>query len=652
MGSNYAQTGKGASDTENRLNFLLESVESQHPFSKKNFASMQKLVFLWVIGDSDGRMGKLLETEIQRIVEDERTIWIIHSNAENITGEETYQKFYEGIDCASRNYLSVDMDHLMFCPIFLPGCFQKTEDGERFTQACLFVQREMRKRHRYPEWSPFVFLHDENVDMTRTQLRSTVQFMNAVIEDGRSNFRDCCCPSCLISDVNERGQEISAEQKAKVIVMLTVFRNTMCENGELLNSILLPVSKGDEEYFFTARAISICEPVKSLMLNRLLAVHNHFLHGRFSQEKLFDNWKHGFFEGSIWKEQLDKVAHDEKYTILTAPIYSNIPLPDLKKYEMTLRKFCDQYYFKPLADGEEKLLEEWWKSFWEEFFMQHAGSVETLDVLEENREKIIDKTPPTNVRRAGSIYTADLRKGCEDWLVNELKQQQKYLVEKAMKPDGKYMRRFRGKKESLKDGLQKLESLIRNQITRLRQSELLLNTGGGHVANPQEEAEHWLRDYINNEPKKVTEIYRIYQGMLCEMFRKNSDSMEGIGPQLLEIYNKIVAGSIESRESYMKTKLANLAGSDMEQLILRLGESWMYPVRLIGNRDQNKNQRLYVMGNRENYFCSRMLEQRNYQVAFKESTLDDRLEIVRVSDRFTVQQIFSDEQESEYSGLL
>lgn len=642
MGSNYAQMGKGTSETENKLNFLLDSVESQHPFSKKNFAVMQKLVFLWVIGDTDQQMGKLLETEIQRIVEDERTIWIIYSDAENITEKDIYQKFYEGIDCASRNYLNIDMDHLMVCPIFLPGCFKKQEDGERLTKACLFVQQEMRRRHRYPEWSPFVLLHDENVDMTRVQLRSTIQFMNAVIEDGRNNFRDCCCPCCVISDVNERGQEISAEQKAKVIVMLTVFRNTMCENGDLLKSILLPVSKGDEEYFFTARAISICEPVKSLMLNRLLAVHNHFLDGRFSQEKLFDNWKHGFFEGSIWKEHLDKVAHDEKYAVLTEPIYSNIPLSDAKKYEASLRKFCDQYYFKPLADDAERILEEWWKSFWEEYFLQLVGSVKTLDGLEENREKIIDKVPLTNVRRASSIYTTDLRKSCEDWLVHELKQQQKYLVEKALKPDGKYMRRFRGTKEALKDGLQKLESLIRNQITRLRQSELLLNTGGGHVANPQEEAEHWLQDYINNEPRKVTEIYHIYQELLCEMFRKNPDSMDGIGSQLLEVYNKIVAGSIESRESYMKTKLAKLAGSDMEQLILRLGESWMYPVRLIGSKDQNKTQRLYVMGNRENYFCSRMLEQRNYQVAFKESTLDDRLEIVRVSDRFTEQQIFSE----------
>lgn len=652
MVTNYAQTEKRASDTEYMLNSIMESVESQHPFSKKNFVSMQKLVFLWIVGDTDDQLEKLLETEVRRIVDDERVVWMIRSNAEHINEEEIYQKFYEGIDCASRNYLSVDMDHLMVCPIFLPGCFKSIADGESFAKACLFVQQEMRKRHRYPEWSPFVLLHDEKVDMTRLQLQAVVRFMNQIIEDGRSNFRDCCCPSCVISDVNERGQEISNEQKAKIIVMLTVFRNTTCENEDPLNTILLPVSKGDEEYFFTARAISICEPVKSLMLNRLLAVHNHFLHGRFSQEKIFDNWKHTFFEGSLWKEQLDKVPHDEKYVVLTAPIYSNIPLSDGKQYETALRKFCDRYYFDALSNGEEKILQGFWKSFWEEFFLQIAGSIESLDELEENREAILDKVPPMQVRGAGAVYTSDLRKGCADWLIRELKNYQRNLVEKAMKPDGRYMQRFRMKKEDLKDALQKLETSIRNQTRRLRQTELLLNTGGGHVADPEEEAEHWLQDYINNEPRRVTEIYRGYQRLLCEMFQKDSDFMEGIGSRLLEIYNKIVAGSIETREAYMKTKLANLAGSDMEQLILKLGESWLYPARLIGNLDQSKAQRLYVMGNRGNYLCRRMLEQQNYQVAFKESALDDRLEIVRVSDRFTARQIFSDEQEREAHGLL
>ena len=56
------------------------------------------------------------------------------------------------------------------------------------------------------------------------------------------------------------------------------------------------------------------------------------------------------------------------------------------------------------------------------------------------------------------------------------------------------------------------------------------------------------------------------------------------------------------------------------------------------------------MGNKENYLCRKMLEQPNYQVAFKECALDDRLEIVRVSDKLTKRQIFTQEQESDESG--
>lgn len=648
MGSNHAQTGKNTAETEHKLDLILKAVESQHGFSKKNFVIMKKLVFLWVIGEDD-QIEELLKAEIQSIVEDCQTVWIIHSKAEKIT-EEIYNRFYDGINFASHNYLSVDMDNLMICPILLPGCFEREGSERNFIQAALHVESELEGHRRHPQWSPFILTSDENIELTGKQFHAAVSFMEKIMQEGRKYHQDCCCPGCVISDVNEVGQAISAEQKAKIIVMLTVFRNTECENGESVNTVMLPVTKGEDECFFTARAISICEPVKSLMLNRLLAVHNYFRHGRFPQDKLFDNLKHSFFEGSVWKEQLDGLPHDEKYNILTAPVYSNIPLSDGREYQRSLEDFCKKYYFDPLMGNSEELLQQWWKSFFEEFFMQLAGSVESLDVIEENREKILDKVPPLNVKTAGAVYVNDLRRSCEEWLASELKGFQRKLSENALKPDGRYMQQFRENKEALKDILQNMESLIRSWIRRLRQTELLLNTGGGHVADPQDEAEHWLRDYTNNDPRRVTEIYRGYQHILCEMFQKNTGSTDMTGTLLLDNYSKIVSGSIESREAYMKTKLANLAGSDMEQLISKLGESWLYPVRLIGSVDQNKNQRLYIMGNKENYLCRKMLEQPNYQVAFKECALDDRLEIVRVSDRMTKRQIFAQEQESDESG--
>ena len=49
----------------------------------------------------------------------------------------------------------VDMDHLMVHLILLKGCFEQKENaGKHFTQATVYVQEEMKKRHRYIEWSP------------------------------------------------------------------------------------------------------------------------------------------------------------------------------------------------------------------------------------------------------------------------------------------------------------------------------------------------------------------------------------------------------------------------------------------------------------------------------------------------------------------
>ena len=55
-----------------------------------------------------------------------------------------------------------------------------------------------------------------------------------------------------------------------------IFQDTDCEDKEKTQGVLLPVRSNEKEYFFTARAISVCEPVKSLTLNRLLAVHEYY----------------------------------------------------------------------------------------------------------------------------------------------------------------------------------------------------------------------------------------------------------------------------------------------------------------------------------------------------------------------------------------
>ena len=647
MGSNNAQTGRNRTEVKEKLDLILESAEAQHPFSKKNYVFMRKLVFLWIVGN-DNQIVQYLKSEIQSIVEDRRSIWIIHSDPSDITDKDIYHKIYEGIECASTNYLGVDMDHLMVCPILLKGCFEQKENAEHFTQAAVYVQEEMKKRHRYIEWSPFVLTSDEDIDMTRNQIQFSVQFMERIMEEGRKAFLDCCCPACVISDVNEIGQAISIEQAAKIIVMLTVFRNTSCENEDTLASIMMPVQEYEREYFFSARAVSICEPVKSLMLNRLLAVHRCFQNGLFPQQKLFDNLEHSFFEGKEWKEQLDKVAHDQNYTVLTESIYSNIPLADNRMYEQMLRKFCQKYYFEPLSEEREQLLKKWWKSFLEEFFLHLAGSMESLDKIEENREKIIDKVPKLNINSPQNKFINDMRKSCEAWLINELRVFPQKMVEEAMKPEGIYVRAFRQNKEFLQDIFQKMEDAMQREIKRLQQTELLLNTGGGHISNAQDEAEHWFQDYKNTVPTKVKEVYKDYQTILCRMFQSNENHTGTMSGNLLENYSKIVSGSIESREAYMKKNLTNLAASDMEQLLTKLEQNWRYPLRMIGSVDQNKEQKLYVMGNRDNYLCRRIREQEgHYQIAFKECPLDDRLEIVRVSDRMTEGQIITKEQESE-----
>ena len=91
MGSNNAQTGRNRTEVKEKLDLILESAEAQHPFSKKNYVFMRKLVFLWIVGN-DNQIVQYLKSEIQSIVEDRRSIWIIHCDPSDITDKDNQHK--------------------------------------------------------------------------------------------------------------------------------------------------------------------------------------------------------------------------------------------------------------------------------------------------------------------------------------------------------------------------------------------------------------------------------------------------------------------------------------------------------------------------------------------------------------------------------
>ena len=115
----------------------------------------------------------------------------------------------------------------------------------------------------------------------------------------------------------------------------------------------------------------------------------------------------------------------------------------------------------------------------------------------------------------------------------------------------------------LDDVFQSMEQAVSNQEKRLGQTELLFNTGGGFVADAQEEARRWMEEYNNNHPHEVIHIFHKYQKIIAGFFKDHEkDQKNRTGNDLLEICNRIVAGSLENREEYMKVRLTNLVQGD------------------------------------------------------------------------------------------
>ena len=627
---------------EKKLESILNDAEEQRGFNSQNFLSLETMIFIWIIGsETSSKNAELLfKKEIKKIVSDTRTVQVI-SDWEKTTGEEVYSAFSKRINQASQDYLDVRFDRILICPIFLTDCLCGEEDERRMTEAWITVQTEMRKRQRTVEWHPFLMLEDDKVDLTKHKIKMLRRQMECVMENGRKNYLECCCPCCVISDVNENGHKISLEQKIKTITMLMVFQDTYCENKEKTQNILLPVkSNENKEYFFTARAISVCEPVKSLTLNRLLAVNEYYRSAGRRRSTAFEKMQYNYFQSSLWKKRIEKIPHGPDGKIWTAAIYSVIPNIDMQKFEKRLKKFANDYYLSRIKVTEE-LIKEWWNSFIDEYLLNLNGAVDHLGMLEEKAQKIVEKSPMLSVQPGG--FYPDLRQSCEEWLVREIRQAPGRIIEEGLAPEKENMKRFRQKKKKLDDIFHSMEQAIQNQEKRMGQTELLLNTGGGFVADAQEEARRWIEEYNNNNPREVIEIFHKYQKIIAAFFKKDEENMEGsMGNDLLDICNNIVAGSLESREEYMKVRLANLAQGDAAQFFDKLEKNWKFPMKLIGGFNSNSHHTLFVMGNRENLLCRCLREQTAYEISFKSCPQDDRMEIVRISDRFAENRIYDE----------
>lgn len=617
------------------LDGMLDSLEAQHPFASSNFLTMNRLVFLWVIGKDDMQIQSMMKRECKKIIDDERTICMLSHDPAVMSSQDVYADFSSKIQMVASAYMNVDLYKLLVCPVFLPGCFENEAASENFTRTSIYLMDEMRKRSREITWTPFFLIRNEEVGETKEQMKYVLSYMDGIISHGRQLHVDCCCPCCVFSDVNERGQEITREQIARNIVMLTVFRNTSCENETPMSTILDPIALNENNYFFTARAISICEPVKSLALNRILAVNRMFQMGEWKdQTSTLEKWNHQYFRSEEWKKTLENLPHDGQYRILTAPVYSNIPEQDQDKFRKRLEDFCRKYYLNQLQPANQEMQQTYWKYFCKEYFMEAGGAVRNLDDINTRRMELINRAPNLPVNVMQGMYVGDMRRVMEQALEQEIKFFPRKLIEHVLNPDGMIMVRLRNRKEAVYEIFSELENCIKNKEKRMRQNELLLNTGGGHIANPLEEAEEWLRDYGNTFREKVWNSMISFQAMMSELFESDAQNLDDLSARILDLYYKLISGSIETRQDYMKNKLINLANSDMGQLIGKLGENWLYPVRIIGKMTQDSQQKLFVMGSSSNLLCARLLQQENYKVTFKQNKLDDRLEIVRVSERF------------------
>lgn len=625
----------------NQLKSYTKLIEKMRPFNNSNFINLGHLTFLWVLGDQEAiPLCEKMQTEINNIVSNKQVVQIFHSKFP-ISFEEIMELFQKRIRYIQSQW-AVPVQKIKICPIILPDFYNNEQEANAFLQSICDLKRWTSDQHIDVDWHPYLFILNEYASASKRNIRLTKQWMSGLHKatDSVNN----CLPCCLLLNVDERGRYIRLDQRGKIIVMLALFQDARCtENTETIKTILKPITDLDDPFFFTARAVSICEPVKSLNLKRMLVVFDSFMNGTLiDSNQILERFPLTFFSSNYWVSHIKEIPHDEAGMILIDPVFGVMPSADQNHFKKNLDAFCDKYYLRHFPIDDPEADQNWWNDFWEKYFVQKLGSVKYLDQISSIGEKLYEQCLPVPCKMTIDPPVSDFRRQQAYDLKATIQGKNAEFISKVFSPTGIGLQRIQDKKNQVNHMITIVRDAVQASITSLNQTELLVNTGGVSVNNPYREAQQWFYSFVSSNKQTVYQSLLAFQRVLCRVFQNpKAFHTEAVAIELLDICNQLVSGSIKSKEQYMKQELNSLAADNLNELLKELKNSWLFPIRMYGARSDQKHT-LYVLGNSQNMVTRRLLEHDEFAIGYRESTMDDRVEIVRISSRFHETQIYQD----------
>jgi len=639
------------------LDRKLSEIDHQVPFSESSRIRVQNLSFLWIYGDEG------FQQEFVRPLQEERN-WILQDwsamliyagsrpGKEN-SGAPLGEEILSGVSAAMEQMVDVSTERILLFPVIQAEALTGAEGGrDSFLELCKQADAAVYRSRRHLEWHPFFVYHDLSVGaggQGARALKEMESIQRELVKLGKEHLELNCYPCCLQSDVSGRGrgQRVSTERVAKNIIMLAAFQNSSFEDVQKIGGSSVPVPDGEESrLFFSASAVSISEPVKSLALSRMRAAFQRLQSGARDAGQVYEKMEYRFFREDAWQERIRQLPRDSGNVVRTEPVASVMGGGNReefrKEYQNSFIAFARDYYLTPLLGGWKELYPVWWDSFWEEYLAM-GGALSGISRLEEEKDVLVRNAPsvPADGPAGGNGSLAGM-------LMEQIRSSQKEFLKNALE----YAKKsgWTGRLAEDVDAVLSVIGTVTDYALRgAKQEEFFTVTGGPNIATTQQQAALWLDDAIGSDGSKYARTSGNYRKVIQSLMQSANDplSEEEEEKRILDLswdlvlaLLDLVSDSFAGRRAYMQ-KINSMDEQRLKEIVRALDESADFPFRRIGAAKADRG--MYMLAYRESRLAEQIRKTGTYSLAFQHSNQSERIELLRVSDLVSVSDVTGSE---------
>lgn len=548
-------------------------------------------------------------------------------------------------------------------PIICPVVFGHRRQSVRFREIVKGVYDYIDSQRWTQKWQPFLLLHMDEAQ-NYVHCRRAINVISDAMDDFLS--REICCRCCLLCNRDSEGFAVEDENLLNTVVLLTLLQSSSTAKGRdmsITETIGAQIGRDGDKKFYSARAVSIENPVLPILLDRIRAILCLLLEGKtFLSETpaLFDRDERVLdrmdmvFLNEILEPYLRQLPHDSNYVITPMPLYG-IMLGEknrIDELELTDRfqKFYCEYYRDHLLGDEarsrqQKLLLEY---FLPEY-IKAGGSLQGLHHILDKSETDV-KSWLTAPRLAENIPVAPIVHGefpqrkKPDPIFGKFEQQVSSLVNGArdkllLSMTGSELRaRLRQKLEDIIGALTTLSDRLYAVSLSQQRTQISLPL---MEAPPENDVffrgqKKWLhRRLEDNQKEDLQEKWQAVYASLLRVRKGDPDTLTDLVRQCCDIAEDGLTDSAWFMHELNQICTRN--PSQMNDYIRRIQEVWFFPARLapdIPAIEKHSPAVIGIIGNPNNILCQKL------EAFFEGSKLssilnvDRRIDLLRLSGPF------------------